>query len=168
MPLTPLGEIVKRPSGWGSLDNYIGETEFDGALCLMTRSRDSDLLTESNWDCALELLGGESENVLIHRFGHWACGWWEALCVLPGTEAETVANEIRADLDAYPVLDDDDYQAREWKQADQNWAECYTDRGRIAYIRERRRDFEFRDFTDLMAQVRGRYFSGGTGEMARP
>lgn len=36
------------------------------------RNRDSDLLAESNWDEAFRLLGGESEQVQVHRFGHWA------------------------------------------------------------------------------------------------
>jgi hypothetical protein len=67
--MKPLLDTVANPSGFDSLSNYVGQTDFGQFYTLITRSRDSDTLTESNWICALELLGGESETVEIHRFG---------------------------------------------------------------------------------------------------
>jgi len=92
--LKPLKEIVSNPSGWDSLDNFAGEIPEPEWLFLLSRSRDSDELTESNWRCALKQLGGESENVSIDRFGHWACGWWESLSVREGSPEHEKAKVI--------------------------------------------------------------------------
>ena len=48
-----------NPSGYDSLANFLGEVPSKDLLVLMSRNRDSDLLTESNWEIALERLGGE-------------------------------------------------------------------------------------------------------------
>jgi len=79
------------------------------------RNRDSDLLSESNWAAALEQLGGEGEDVEVHRFGHWACGWLEIILVRPGTDAADTAERIAARLADYPVLDEEDYSRREYE-----------------------------------------------------
>jgi hypothetical protein len=71
-------------------------------------------MAESNFESALEMLGGESKSVRVDRFGHWACGWFELILVNPKNEAKlTKAYEIRKLLDEYPVLDDTDYYERE-------------------------------------------------------
>jgi len=57
-----LRDIVKNPSGFDSLSNYMGEVPEADWLCLLTRNRDSDCLTESNWRTALKELGGEGES----------------------------------------------------------------------------------------------------------
>lgn len=117
-----LSEVAANPSGWDSRANYMGTPldEFDNLYVVMARNRDSDLLTESNWDCAVKQLGGESDNVVIHRFGHWACGWLEYLCV---TEAMREQGQAIADsLEDYPVLDETDYSEREWSAATDHWA----------------------------------------------
>ena len=67
--MKPLLDTVANPSGFDSLSNYVGRTDFGQFYTLITRSRDSDTLTESNWICALELLGGESETAdYIRKF----------------------------------------------------------------------------------------------------
>lgn len=163
--MNTLKSIVANPSGWDSMDNYIGETEFDGLEVVMTRNRESDLLTESNWDSALERLGGESDSVVIHRFGHWACGWWEALCVMPNTAAYAIGEDIVKSLADYPVLDEEDWSRREDEEAQQVWADCYNDRERVEYIRARRSQFDFNSFSDLLQVVRGKYFNGYASEL---
>jgi len=163
--LTPLKEIVTNPGGWDSLDNYIGEIPDPEWLCLLTRSRDSDCLTESNWHCALQELGGESDNVSIERFGHWACGWWEALSVRAGTEEHTKAKDIADRLESYPVLDEDEFSEREDEEAQRVWADCYTERDRVEYIRNHSGQFDFHNYADLLGCVRGKYFSGYAGEL---
>lgn len=163
--LRPLKEIVANPSGWDSLDNYIGDIPEPEWLCLLTRSRDSDCLTESNWHCALQELGGESDNVSIERFGHWACGWWEALSVRAGTPEHAKAKDIAERLEGYPVLDEDDFSERESEEADQVWRDCYSERDRIEYIRNHSGQFDFYDYADLLGCVRGKYFSGYAGEL---
>lgn len=158
-------EVVSNPSGLDSLNNYVGALPEEKLLVVLTRSRDSDVLTESNWECAVEKLGGESDEVEIHRFGHWACGWWEALCVVEGTKAHEIATQIESDLNHYPVLDDSDFLEREMNEANEVWKNCFNEIDRIAYIRRFRNQFEFHDFADLRAVVRGEYFNGYASEL---
>jgi hypothetical protein len=163
--LTPLRDVVKNPSGWDSLDNYAGEIPEPEWLCVLTRNRDSDELTESNWRCALQQLGGESDNVTIDRFGHWGCGWWEALSVKAGSPQHRIAQEIQSSLSDYPVLDEDDYTELQDETADRVWRDCYNDSDRIEYIREHRDWFTFHSFADLLGNARGKYFSGYASEL---
>jgi len=73
---------------------------------LYGQNRDSDELTAHNFKTALKELGGESEDVQVHLFKHWACGWLEVLLVRPDTEAEKKAREIEERLENYPILDE--------------------------------------------------------------
>ena len=116
-----LTQVAERPSGWDSRSNYAGTPldEFSNLYVVLTRNRDSDLLSESNWNAALKQLGGESEHVQIVRFGHWACGWWEALCVTQEKQAEGQA--IADAIEDYPILDESDFSERECDAANDMW-----------------------------------------------
>ena len=116
-----LNQLVANPSGWDSLSNYSGETEFGAFDALLTQNRDSGKLTRSNFEVALKALGGESDNVEVHRFGHWACGWWEVIAVKRGTPEYRIAEDIEASLSDYPVLDDEHYSQLEWNEAGEFW-----------------------------------------------
>lgn len=120
-----LTEVASKPSSWDDFSNYIGRDlhEFSTLYVVMTRNRDSDILTESNWNAALKFLGGESDDCVIHRFRHWACGWWEALCVTSNLKDQGEMIEKR--LYSYPVLDEDDFSNREWEAAQHTW-ECLS------------------------------------------
>jgi hypothetical protein len=163
--LTPLKEIVSNPSGWDSLDNYAGAIPEPEWLCLLTQSRDSDCLTESNFRSALRELGGESDNVSIDRFGHWACGWWESLSVRAGSPEHEKAKEIADKLEDYPVVDEDDFSELEDETAQRVWCDCYSDRDRVEYIRDHGNQFDFHNYADLLGCARGKYFSGYAGEL---
>lgn len=158
-------DVIKNPSGFDSMSNYLGSIPDKQWLVVLTHNRDSDVLTESNWDCALERLGGESDTVEIFNFGHWACGWWEVLCVIEGSEAHKLALEIESDLDSYPVLDEDDFSEREMNEANEVWEKCYNKKERLNYIRKFKNQFEFHDFKDLMCVIRGEYFNGYASEL---
>jgi len=153
-------EVVSNPSALDSLSNYIGPTDFDDFECVLTQSRDSDALSRSNFKVALEMLGGESENVRIDRFGHWACGWWESLAVKPNTPEYAIAKDIESRLSDYPVLDESDYCELETDEANETWKFCFNESERVKYIRDNRRQFDFRSFADLRSVVRGEYFNG--------
>jgi hypothetical protein len=88
---------------------------------VLTHNRDSEILDESNWQSALDLLGGESDSVCIHRFNHWACGWWEALCAQEGTPEYQTALDIERRLGNYPILDESDYSEREHTAEMESW-----------------------------------------------
>ena len=149
-------DTFSNPSGWDNLSNYMGEIPPDGVYVVMGRNRDSDILTESNWACALEELGGEGESVMIYRFGHWACGWIEYLCVLENTPAYDIGADIVKRMEDYPCLDEDDFSRREMEHADEVWKDCYSPRERIDYLRKNG-GADFRSFHDLMECVRGTY-----------
>lgn len=81
-----------------------------------TQTRDSDVVDRSNFRTALELMGGESETVEVHRFGHWACGWFEIIIIHPSLYDKAVA-EIVDPLESYPVLDEDDMSQLEFEES---------------------------------------------------
>ena len=85
------------------------------------RTRDSDALEESNFAVALNMLGGESGDVEVHRFGHWGPGWFEIILVRPGTSAAAIAADIEDRLEDYPVLDETDWSEREYSEACERW-----------------------------------------------
>ena len=99
------------------------------------RNRDSGDLDESNFHTALEILGGESDSVQVHRFGHWGCGWFE-LILVDSTDADKVAiaETIEATLSEYPVLDDSDFSEREYNSACDYWARASV-RDRAEYLK---------------------------------
>ena len=100
-------------------------------ICAGFRSRDSSILEESNWAMILQDLP-ESDNVEIHRFGHWACGWFELILVRPDTKQSSIAEELEGALSDYPVLSDDDYSERQWNAIYDYW-ESLSMSERIAY-----------------------------------
>lgn len=101
------------PSGLGLEDRQ------DWIVCPCTRNRDSGALDESNFAAALETLGGESDTVEVHRFGHWGPGWFWIILVDPAREREV--DEIEGALASYPVLNDSDLCEREYEGALESW-----------------------------------------------
>lgn len=102
-------------NGFDSWTNYSGPN-LGNLVVVLSRSRDSEILDESNFESALDMLGGESKNVKVERFGHWACGWFELILVDPKSKKHLkIAQKIHNELKDYPVLDESDYSEREWE-----------------------------------------------------
>ena len=163
--MNKLIDEYENPTAFDSRFNYMGQTPEKDLYVLLGRNRESDLLTESNWDCALERLGGESETVEIVRFGHWACGWIEYLCVRDESEAYKIAQDIDMELENYPVLNEDDFSEREEKEAQRQWKEFYDVSERVAYVRDNPDQFDFVNYQDLIHCIRGEYFCGYASEL---
>jgi hypothetical protein len=109
---------------WSRGECYVGET-FEDYFVVAGQHRDSDVLTRSNFRVALERLGGESETVRVIRLGHWAVGWTEGLLIHESDEAALrVGDEIAAELEDYPILDEENYSELEWDEAGQWWDNC--------------------------------------------
>ncbi len=85
------------------------------------QNRDSNCLDRSNFKVALEKLGGESENVEVHRFGHWAYGWFEIIIINPESKQVQIACDIENQLEQYPILDDMDYSELQWNEGQNFW-----------------------------------------------
>ena len=115
-------ELMSHSGGLDSYANFMGDDEdYKNWYVFLSHSRDSGILTESNFDCALESLGGEGENIQVIRHGHWACGWVEFIAVKPDTKESIIAEEIKSALADYPVLNDEDYFQREWDAKHEYW-----------------------------------------------
>ena len=84
-------------------------------------SRDSGIRETSNWAVAIADLERLSIEHVVHRFGHWACGWIESLYVADTPEGETWIRETAGALADYPILSDEDYSEREWEAGSQAW-----------------------------------------------
>lgn len=160
----------KHLKRWQHPSNYIGETWPDYYVFL-GRHRDSDVLTNSNFEVALQTLADlptfddDSSRSAI-REGHWAVGWVEWIAIHADDEdALMAADSIMESLDSYPVLDEDAFSEAEQREADEVWANCYTQRERVDYVRKYRSQFGFRGLADLLACVRGRYFAGVASEL---
>ena len=99
-------------------------------LVVYTRNRDSELLTESNWDAMLQTLGGESEAVAIERASHWAVGWVEYLIVDPcDGDKRTIADDLLRRMYDYPVLNEFDLSEREWDALERDHDDWHTAHG---------------------------------------
>ena len=90
-------------------------------LAPVSITRDSNELSQSNFQTTLDMLGGESETVQVHRFGHWGPGWFEIILIKPDSPAESIGNEIEDKLADYPVLDQEDYSQREFNSINEYW-----------------------------------------------
>jgi hypothetical protein len=131
-------------------------------------NRDSGVLDRSNWEVVtkdIQKTDPEGETLEIHRFGHWACGWFEILIAAPNSLAAKCAEDWDAALSDYPIASDDHYSQAEYEEAQAVWKDCYSNAERIHYVRQHRRDFEFRSFADMLGCVRGAYFCGSASEL---
>ena len=112
----------KRLNRWTLPRDYFGAHWPDYYSAGVGQSRDSDCLEQSNFAKMLELLGGESETVLVVNESHWAVGWVEWIAIHESdTAALDVADKAQAHLEDYPVLDDENFSQREWDRAANYW-----------------------------------------------
>ena len=118
-----------RPTGFDA-PGLGCEDRQDWLVLPISRTRDSECLEESNFHCALAILGGESETAEVHRFSHWGPGWFEIILLHPGRESD--GEDIERSLEDYPVLDDEDLSGREWEAASETWERSST-RDRMEY-----------------------------------
>lgn len=114
---------------WTHPSDYGGFSP-DGDYIIVSRTRDSNCLEESNYFTAFNSLKRVAEPfrtppeapneiwrdwVYDFRAGHWACGWVEYLLVRADAPDEILeaAGEIVCSLADYPVLDEEDLSERE-------------------------------------------------------
>ena len=150
---------------WTHPEYYAGE-EFPDLYVTLGQHRDSGVLDRSNFRSFLKALGGESDTVRVIRAGHWLVGWIEFIGIhKDDAVALEAADEMAAALKDYPVVDEDDYSELEREEANETWKNCFSAQERLVYIREHSSQFEFRDYADLISNVRGAYFSGYASEL---
>lgn len=120
---------------WKRGECYIG-AEWNGWLVgPVSINRDSDLLTQSNWEVSLKAIqahsrevednGETQDGVQVVTENHWAVGWVSWLAIHPGcVEAIAEAERIAEKLEGYPVLDDDALWQLEESEAMASWESC--------------------------------------------
>jgi len=141
--------------------DFMGDHTHDDWYIFLCRTRDSNPIEESNFSVGLQSLGGESNNVVIIRHSHWLCGWIEFIIISP--DAVSIikqAEKLLAELEDYPILDEDNLWDREQELAERIWRDYYTVQERIDNIRNRQLDFYFGSFKELISCVRGKSYPG--------
>lgn len=120
-----------RPTGFDPVGLGLREQQ-DWLVAPVSQTRDSGPLDQSNFAAALKALGGESEAVEVHRFGHWGPGWFEIILIDPTrTDLVQIGEDIEATLADYPVLDEMDLSAREWDDYVETWNQCGLSRDMV-------------------------------------
>lgn len=89
----------------------------------VSRNRDSVAIDESNFATFLYELEGESNTIEVHRFDHWACGWFEVILIDPSDSARVLeAERMEQRLEDHPALDESDWFQRRWEAAMEDWS----------------------------------------------
>lgn len=112
-----------RPTGFDRAGLGLDDQQ-DWIVAPLGINRDSDILSESNWHAQLaefERIDPDGDDHEIHRFGHWACGWFEIVLIRPDSAVAQSAEEIEGALENYPVLSDEDYSEREYNAVVEAW-----------------------------------------------
>lgn len=123
----------------------------------------------SNYNTALRMLGGESDTVKELRFKRVEAGGGSSvrkvLCVEPDSIAHTIAKDIAETLEYTACLDVEDYEEVLDELACERWAEDFTVKERVKYMRMRPEQFAWTSFGDLRQQVSGMTFTGYANEL---
>lgn len=122
---------------WEHPKNYCGETWYD-YYPVAWQHRDSNVLERANFKAFTDLLGGESEHVIIEHSGHWLCGWVETLLLHKDAPGEMLylAEKTLADLDDYPIIDESLHSEMEREYAMEIWNNCYNLAERVELCQE--------------------------------
>ena len=137
---------------WEHPSHYAGAEWYDhyGSGC--GRHRDSDALERANFLAMLIALGfdgnenaphwcpldgdGEPTRVIV-RENHWAVGWVEWIAIHKSDDAGLmIADEVAERLQDYPIVDETLYSEIEDEDCRETWANCYSPKERLAYLRE--------------------------------
>ncbi len=99
------------------------EDRQDWLVAPVSITRDSECLGRSNWSVVTGdvITRSATEDWEIHRFGHWACGWFEIMLVRPGSMAHMVCDEWSSALEDYPIASDDHFSELEYSEACEYW-----------------------------------------------
>lgn len=99
-------------------------------------NRDADALQRSNWAVVTADLekqpatSYDDPDVEIHRFGHWACGWFEVALVRPGSPAAEAAERWECALSDYQVADENHFSDLEHTETMTYWGQMRLDERR--------------------------------------
>ncbi len=101
------------------------EDHQDWMVAPVATSRDAGCLQRSNWEVVTSELAKVDPEGLdheVHRFGHWANGWFEICLVRPGSACDGICEGWESALADYPVADDDHFSNLETEEAGEAWS----------------------------------------------
>ncbi len=107
-----------QPTGFDAKGLGLPERQ-DWVLAPVVQNRDSGCLAKSNFAVVLEDLGGESDTVEVHRFGHWGPGWYEIILCHPSLNEEIESWEGFFETDC--VACSEHYSNLQWETAHEYW-----------------------------------------------
>ena len=125
---------------WKMPKCYVGAT-WEGWFVFLWQNRDSDCLTRSNFQCAMERLKPlstdleteEMPSVQIVSENHWAVGWVEWIAIHESNApAVAEAEAMLEKLEGYPVLNETHWSEMEFNE----YLEAWTDSGHDYFIKE--------------------------------
>lgn len=124
---------------WQYESNYGGK-DYRGYYVIYTKTRDSDLIEESNYPIILKSLTtiwdsltsrksyserrlNDYPPIVDARFNHFLCGYYDAILVHRSAPIEILlkAIELIEAIENYSILDESDYSERELDQAEGYW-----------------------------------------------
>jgi hypothetical protein len=152
-------KALTRPSDAAFWDERLYETH---GSTLTWAERGDDILEESNYLSALEIVQGAAESeddVIDATCGHWLVGSLRQLFVrvyeddgVTFTAAWKAIVEIGEGLESYPIVDESDYSEREWKLYEENLSEA-IDQAQRDYDLDS--DAEAQELRDRLYEVAG-------------
>jgi len=134
-----LEQAAKEAAGnWQSFDCFawFRQSEVkspDDWAIIYTHNRDSGLLDQSNAEVIAEAMGkftkGNDPDVVFESHDHWAVGHVDGFSIRVYrrsriTKAFKTYHELSLRMSDYPVLDDEDYSAREYEATLENIADA--------------------------------------------
>lgn len=127
--MTTFGELKLGALRQGSLP---GDHKADDSWLVgpCGRSRESDLIEESNFAVAvsrLSMIDSDKADYEVIRFGHFAVGWIDEIVTRPGSACAAAASKMRESLEDYPILDEDHYSYLEQEYESSNWSSILSD-----------------------------------------
>ena len=98
---------------------------------IYTHNRDSGLLDQSNASVIAKVLepfteaDDEDPDVVMESHNHWACGWIDGFSIRVFRDGQITPafrkyHELAEAMDAYPILDEEDYSNRELEATIEN------------------------------------------------
>lgn len=122
-----------QPTGFDLKGVGSNESNKNWLVLPVIQTRDSEALELSNFESALKILGGESENCEVMRFGHWGPGWFEIIVINPAIpELLAKAEDIERGLADYPVIDEENFSEKETEEFISTLENCYCKNREIA------------------------------------
>lgn len=113
-----------KPGNWREFDSFCWFDRPDDAddfALIYTHNRDSDLIDVSNAYVIGKALEPYPDDAIPESHSHWAVGWIDGFAIRIGSEAERIYLDLKAQMDDYPILDENHYSQLESDAQDEAW-----------------------------------------------